>query len=98
MSQKTIQRRVCDYCDYSSDMEQNLTPQQAKELSSWTLLVREHLVNDQLVPIMKHGCKQTCVENILKLGMLNLPTAQQAEQDASEIDITALKNAAKELN
>lgn len=67
-------RRKCDFCGQVKDfVKDNLTPEQSREMSNWITLVREYIINGQAIPVMKHGCKDSCAKNLIDTGTLILP-------------------------
>lgn len=74
-------RRKCDFCGDTKEFnEGNMTVEQSREMSNWTTLVREYIVDGQAMPVMKHACKDSCAANLLSTGALVLPPEFLASQ------------------
>lgn len=73
MSQRNVVRRQCDFCNASQDFSQELTPAQERDMGNWVTMVKEHMVDGQLMAISKHACKTSCASNLISTGALELP-------------------------
>lgn len=102
MAEHQILRRTCDYCDTQQDFhkEKNVAPSEIPQLERWITLVRTFVVHDQIFPVQKSACKDSCAANIISLGMLDLPKelkdmlAEEELQKATIAQKVAQANAA----
>lgn len=68
-------RRKCDWCDTHADYPKSpeISAEMAESISQWIAMRREFNVGGQVIPIVKHACKESCAQNLLKTGALELP-------------------------
>lgn len=92
MAEHQILRRTCDYCDTQQDFhkEKNVAPSEIPQLERWITLVRTFVVHDQIFPVQKSACKDSCAANIISLGMLDLPKELKDMLAEEEIQKAAL--------
>jgi hypothetical protein len=73
MAQDNLVKNTCDFCGEKQIFPNQLQPADGDRLAFWITLVRMFKVNDQMVPVQKHACKDSCAANIISTGMLDLP-------------------------
>lgn len=74
MAELQVLRRTCDFCGEMQEFKhEQITPADALRVQGWAMLVRVFMVNGQSYPVQKHACKDSCAQNIIHLGMLDLP-------------------------
>lgn len=96
MAEQNLVRRECDHCGEKMDFKQNrqvdeVSPEEAARVSSWVTLVKVHFIKqrNQVYPVTKHGCRASCAENIIKLGMLELPKEVVAQLEQERLQMEA---------
>lgn len=75
-----IIRRVCDNpsCGQREDFDpQHLKPEAELRLAAWVMLTKEHSIGGQIQPLAKHGCCASCAAEILRNGLLEIPTSKE---------------------
>lgn len=71
--EQNLVSRTCDYCEEKQIFPAQIQDADGQRLSHWITLVRMYKVKDQIYPVQKHACKDSCAANIIQLGMLDLP-------------------------
>jgi hypothetical protein len=72
-AQDNLVKNTCDFCGEKQIFPNQLQPADGDRLAFWITLVRMFKVKDQMVPVQKHACKDSCAANIISTGMLDLP-------------------------
>src|SRR6185369_1227033 len=73
MAEQNLVSRTCDYCEEKEIFPAQIQDGDGQRLAHWITLVRMYKVKDQIYPVQKHACKDSCAANIISLGMLGLP-------------------------
>lgn len=94
MAESKLIRRKCDFCDTVQEFNektQEFTAAEMRATESWIIMVKVFFPLGQPYAVQKHGCKLSCAENILKLGILDLPeeVKQQVEQERQRLAMQA---------
>lgn len=73
--QTEIIRRRCDFCNTVEDFpkEGRMSDAQRLSMDAWIVLGKMYVIQDQMYPVTKHACRDSCAQNLISTGALSLP-------------------------
>lgn len=98
MAEQQLIRRKCDWCDTVQEFDKhssNFSAAERAQAESWIVLIRVLFALGEIHPVQKHACKQSCAENILKLGTFELPEHVKEAVEQERLRIASMASAAR---